>query len=164
MPGRDDAEVARAELLFLAVVHDHVQPTRDGVAEVRRLATIGLGDWLHILRPAPLRQKCPATNGTRLRIHQLDLAGAVLEWPDFFRCVQALADHPCHRWTSPIDPAAPPPVGDNLASTIIIVIRRKSVKHERGDRVPGTAEDYSRDPTPTDTLTENRRHTLIGAG
>ena len=55
MPRRDDGEVTRPEIHLLAVVHHHMHPSRDEVAQVRSLAAVRLCDRLHVLGPLPAR-------------------------------------------------------------------------------------------------------------
>ncbi len=74
MARRHTGEVPRPEVHLFAVVHHHLHPTRDEVSCVSRLTALGLGDRLHVLRPLPTRKERGTTDGTSIRIHQLESA------------------------------------------------------------------------------------------
>jgi hypothetical protein len=52
---RHGKEIAGANLRLGAVVHGDVHSAREDVTQVVRLAAIGAGNWLHVLRPSPSR-------------------------------------------------------------------------------------------------------------
>jgi len=70
VPGSDVNCVTRAAFAFAAVIHQNVHPSRHHIAEVRRLATVGARDRLHVLRPTPTRLEHTTTNRPRAEIDQ----------------------------------------------------------------------------------------------
>src|SRR5512135_889132 len=96
--GRQQRDVAGAELVFAAVVHPYAQTAGHVVLEVRRLAALGSGDGLDVGRPAPAGLKGGATEGDAAESHQPDLTAG--EGAHLVRPVEGLLFHPWHDVSS----------------------------------------------------------------
>src|SRR5438552_2305990 len=97
VPRRTHHEIARPELELFAVVHANRHPAADEIPHVRRLAAIGPGNGLDVLRPLPARLESRAAYGRAPQAHKIGTALVVLEWPGFFRRIDALASHGSHK-------------------------------------------------------------------
>ena len=72
--GRQQRDIAGAELVLAAVVHAHPEAAGYVILEMRRLAALGTGDVLDVRRPAPAGLEGGATEGDAAERHQLHLA------------------------------------------------------------------------------------------
>src|SRR5437773_10819771 len=93
VPRRAHHEIARPELELFAVVHADRHAAADEIPHVRRLAAVGPGNGLHVLGPLPTRLESRAANGRALQADKIEMALVALEWPSFFRRIDALATH-----------------------------------------------------------------------
>src|SRR5918995_1237517 len=64
---------------------------------MRRLAAVGAGDGLDVLGPLPARLERRSPHAAFIHGDQLKVAGAVLERPCLFRCVEALPHETSHH-------------------------------------------------------------------
>src|SRR5208283_237702 len=77
------------------------------IACVRRLATVGLGDGLHMLGPLPPREEGGASDCAVVGRDHLELSGGTLEGPNLIGLVEALAGQSWHRASSHCRSAGP---------------------------------------------------------
>src|SRR6266508_3331523 len=72
--GRDVRGIARADLALSAILHHNLHPARKHVEQMRRLATVGLSDWLHMLRPFPARLERAHKDGCATEVDHIRVA------------------------------------------------------------------------------------------
>src|ERR1035437_5065155 len=96
VPRSGSHEIARTELHFLSVVHHDLHATGDEVAHVGCLATVCLGDRLHVFRPFPPWLERRAAYRTAFNIHYFELALTPLKESSLLGRIKALANEIGH--------------------------------------------------------------------
>src|SRR5918995_5028898 len=94
--GGHHGDVPRAIVHLLAIVHYNLHSAGNEVPQVRRLATPGARNRLHVLRPLPARLERRTTNRPPFEVDQLELALTILEWPSLVGGLETLADQTGH--------------------------------------------------------------------
>jgi len=89
--GRSDHEIAGAELLLFAVVHDDLDAPGDAVPHVRCLTALCLRDGLDMLRPLPARLERGPAHRSLVEVYELELPRALFERTRLFGRIEALA-------------------------------------------------------------------------
>src|SRR5207248_10636475 len=87
MPRLDLIRLSGSDLRLTAVVAENMKAARQNVADVVRLARVGLRDRLHALGPPPSRLERVATDRRATNLHHLDLS--VVERPSLVGAVHA---------------------------------------------------------------------------
>src|SRR6266542_3607914 len=87
MPGLDLVRLSGSDLRLTAVVAENMKASGQNVADVVRLARVGLRDRLHALGPPPSRLERVATDRRPTDLHHLDLS--VVERPRLVGAVHA---------------------------------------------------------------------------